>query len=162
MALPSGPPTWRDLAAIDSGDQRTAAESRAIVCKNQARRYLLLHRSLGLMTTALAALAALSVPADALGESFTGATAAAAALVSGLQQLFRPERQARKVDEESIDWRELASGYQTLVELDFDNLGDDEIRSRLKVLESRRLELERHRTQSEESFDDRLGEPDCR
>src|SRR3954451_20663342 len=92
-------PTRRDRIAQELTSGRENADRKAALCGRGAGRFLRLHQTLSVATTSLAAVAAANVPADAVGDWFTGATAGAAALVSGLQHALRPAERAYELEE---------------------------------------------------------------
>jgi hypothetical protein len=85
---------------------RAAAKEQSERGKKRASFFTALDTGLKLAATFLAALAAVSALAEFFGSWFTAATAASAAVISGLQTTFAPASKATREDRCAIDWSE--------------------------------------------------------
>jgi hypothetical protein len=109
-------PSFPALAELDL--LRRQSEEKALAVKRHAWQLTTLNVVLGGVSTALAASAAISVLADALGPWFTGITAGVAALITGIQTSFRPDKAADLKAKEHLEWEALVTDLRHFINVD--------------------------------------------
>lgn len=100
----------------------TASLEQSQQAKTKATRYAWLDSALKFSAIALGAVATISALAETIAW-FTAASAAAAALITGVQSTFNPAGKATRLDTCAIDWSEFKTGVDEAFRFEVPHLG---------------------------------------
>jgi cytochrome c biogenesis protein CcdA len=109
-----------------------------------------LNMVLGIASTVLAAGAAINVVAEVFGQWVTGVSAGVAAVITGIQTAYRPDKAADTKAKERLEWELLATDVRYFLNVDFPATRTQSVEQRqrdardaLKRFEDRSRDLKR-------------------